>query len=167
MSTNALTQIEYCTKDRKFGVIVLPAALEEILAFAAESAGLETGGIALGRYSECHTYATVDKFTGPPTDSKRSKFIFVRGVHGLQALIAKLWKKERRYYLGEWHFHPGASANPSGTDLAQMIAIANDVNYACPEPLLFIIGGDPRASWELKVLLTFPNGKQVELQRTA
>lgn len=167
MSTHAPTQIEFWTKDRKFGVIIPPTALEGILGFAAESVGVETGGIALGRYSGCHTFATVDNFTGPPTDSKRSKFNFVRGVQGLQALIAKLWKKERRYYLGEWHFHPGASANPSGTDLAQMIAIANDANYACPEPLLFIIGGDPKTSWELKVLLTFPNRKQVELQRTA
>jgi integrative and conjugative element protein (TIGR02256 family) len=154
---------EYWTADKKFGVVLLPKAIEELLKHAQLAKKLETGGIAMGRYSECHRYATVDHFTGPPADSQHGPTTFLRGVKGLQTLIAKLWRSERRYYLGEWHYHPGAAAEPSGTDLSQMLEVANDEKYACPEPLLFIIGGDPSAAWELRIFLTFRNRKQIEL----
>lgn len=164
MQVNEQKQLEFWTSDKKFGVVVLPKALAEILQFSIESSGLETGGIAMGRYSESHTCAIVDRFTGPPTDSQRGTSTFVRGVRGLQTLLTKLWTKERRYYLGEWHYHPGASANPSSTDLSQMRAIASDPNYACPEPLLFILGGNPKNKWELKIVLTHSSESHVELK---
>lgn len=163
MTTQPNPKLEYWTADRKFGVIVLPKALAEILRHAAAAKGMETGGIALGRYSDCQTWATVDYLSGPPADSQHGRSTFIRGVQGLSAMVARLWKKERRYYLGEWHFHPGASATPSGTDLTQMIAIATDAKYACPEPLLLIIGGDPKGAWELKAFLTFADKTHVEL----
>jgi hypothetical protein len=69
----------------------------------------------------------------------------VRTVGKLQAWLDSLWRRKADYYVGEWHYHPGASASPSGVDVAQMRAIARDEKYACPEPLLIILGGDPRA----------------------
>ncbi|WP_425400161.1 Mov34/MPN/PAD-1 family protein [Aeoliella sp.] len=157
-----IEQVQYWTTDKKFGVKLNPKALRELLRHAQSAGTLETGGIAMGRYSECHTYATVDLFTGPPPDSQHGPMTFLRGTSGLQRLVAKLWRSERRYYLGEWHYHPHASAQPSGTDLSQMKTIANDEKYATPEPLLFIVGGDPNSEWELRVYLAFRNRDQLE-----
>jgi hypothetical protein len=70
--------------------------------------------------------------------------------------LEKLWPK-KDYYLGEWHFHPHAAAEPSGTDIGQMIEISTSTKYRCPEPLLLILGGDPNGSWHIRVFV-FPRG---------
>lgn len=78
----------------------------------------------------------------PPPDSKSGTTWFARGVCGLQRWLDSLWHgPSRAYYLGEWHLHPGGAPTPSGTDLEQMTAIANNPRYACPEPILVILGG--------------------------
>lgn len=156
-------KLEYWSADRKFGAVLVPNALDDLLRHAGQAGNLETGGILMGRYNDHHDCATVDYISGPPLDSQQDRTTFVRGVKGLRAIVARFWTKERRYYLGEWHFHPGASPDPSQTDLATMAAIARDSKYACPEPILLILGGKPPQSWQIKMLVTQPDQRQVEL----
>ncbi len=113
----------------------------------------ETGGILAGRYSEGHDCAVVTEVTGPPPDSRSGPTWFKRGVRGLQQLIERLWGQGRAYYLGEWHYHPYGPPNPSKADVAQMTEIASSNGYSCPEPLLLIIGGDPKMGLEIKVFV--------------
>jgi integrative and conjugative element protein (TIGR02256 family) len=101
----------------------------------------ETGGVALGRDSDDYRWAVVEMVTGPPDDSKRFNSVFIRGIKGLQSLLASLWYTQRRYYIGEWHFHPGQSSSPSNRDAEQMMQIAANPKAACPEPVLLIVGG--------------------------
>lgn len=69
----------------------------------------------------------------------------------LKNWLDSLWHRGAAFYLGEWHFHPYASARPSGTDQQQMRDIARSDRYRCPEPVLVIVGGDPSAAYELSV----------------
>ncbi len=165
MNSTSLTSREYRSADRIFRAAVSSPALSELLKHAANAGGLETGGIAMGRYSDDHSCAIVDQFTGPPEDSQHGRFSFVRGVRGLQLLLTRIWSRERRYYLGEWHYHPMAAAEPSTQDLSQMMHIASNADYACPEVLLFILGGNANGNWELRVFLTYGK-KTLELNAT-
>lgn len=72
---------------------------------------------------------------------------FYRGVKNLAPWLSELWSSTREFYLGEWHFHPSSLPTPSRTDIEQMNHIANDPKYHCPEPILFIIGGNPNKKW--------------------
>lgn len=155
MNSTSLSSREFRSANGVFSAVVSSHAFSQLLQHAAKSGTLETGGIAMGRYSDDHSCAMVDQFTGPPEDSQHGRFSFVRGVKGLQSMISRMWSRERCFYLGEWHYHPMAAAEPSMQDLSQMMDIASNVDYACPEVLLFILGGDANGTWELRVFLTY------------
>lgn len=60
----------------------------------------------------------------------------------MQGCLDELWRRsKRRYYLGEWHFHPGGAAEPGPTDTEQMAKIMQSASYKCPEPVLLLVGG--------------------------
>jgi hypothetical protein len=99
----------------------------------------ETGGILVGRYDDGRQVARITLAAPPPGDSEAGLDWFKRGKEGLAALLAEQWSlPERRYYLGEWHFHPLGGAQPSPQDVAQIREIATDESYRCPRPLLII-----------------------------
>ena len=124
--------------------------MQTLLDMCRESASLETGGILVGRYDEAHDTAIVTRVWGPPKDSVRMRASFWRGTQGLQRQLDSLWRT-REYYLGEWHFHPGGTGQPSERDMRQMVQIANSLEYNTPEPVLMVVGSD----WEV-VAHVFP-----------
>ncbi len=139
---------EFWSDDGRFGLQLPDSALRQMLQHCRDAAAMETGGILIGHYSDDRRLAVVEQVTGPPEDSRRFLATFLRGVKGLQTLLDRLWRSHRRYYLGEWHYHPRSAPTPSPADLSQMDSIANSDDYACPEPILFILGGDPPERWE-------------------
>ena len=123
-----------------FGACMTVEVLEKITRACHTSAPVETGGILIGRYNRTHSCAIVTDVSMPPPDSIHSRTRFQRGVHGLPQWLDRLWRSDRHYYLGEWHYHPAGSPYPSQVDTEQMHAIAKDMDYQCPEPLLLVIG---------------------------
>ncbi|WP_037248977.1 Mov34/MPN/PAD-1 family protein [Rhodopirellula baltica] len=132
---------DYRSECGKFGLRISEKQQVALISFCQQAGGIETGGILLGRYIEADSCALVTSVTGPPRDSKRTRFTFQRGVHGLQRLLDQLWRRNKAYYLGEWHYHPAPAPTASAQDNAQMQEIAGSEKYGCPEPLLLI------ASW--------------------
>lgn len=110
---------------------------------------METGGILVGHYSGDSRFAHVTNLVPAPGDSISKRFSFQRGVRGIQRFLNQMWAK-RRYYLGEWHFHPDGSAAPSGADANQMRDVACSGGYHCPEPVLVIVGGNPPERFTLE-----------------
>lgn len=91
----------------------------------------------MGSYNDSLNCAVVSDASERPPDSKSGRTWLMRGTAGLQDWLNRLWNKsERRYYLGEWHFHPGGDSEPSRMDIKQMGKIARSSFYKCPEPIL-------------------------------
>ena len=141
---SAMNEMEFWSTDDRFGLRIEAVEVKKLLKLCERSIPNETGGILLGRYSTSLDCAVVTTVTGAPADSQFGKTWFVRGVKGLQRRADSLWRRNREYYLGEWHFHPLGSPRPSCTDLRQLQEIADSEHYHCPEPVLLIIGGDPQ-----------------------
>ena len=99
----------------------------------------ETGGILIGRYSPDHLTAKVLSASGPGKQSLLGLFSFTRRASGVQEELDKEFK-QGRYYLGEWHCHPGRNHAPSPQDIHQMQDISKSSCYNCPEPILLVVG---------------------------
>lgn len=155
--------ISFVSADGEVAVDLEPQAVEQMLRQAARGKRKETGGILTGRYSALGDRAFVQEASGPPPDSKREAAAFFRGVAGLTRRLRRLWD-HGSYYIGEWHFHPFASASPSPRDLQQMLAFAADPDYRCPRPILVVVGGDPSADWLIEVRL-IADRKVITLRR--
>jgi len=150
-----LTRIDrsFGSPDARFGLRIRRDVLTKILEHCVWAKGLETGGILVGTYNEAHDVAFISDASGPPRDSKSGATWFYRGVQGLQAWLRRLWAGNC-YYLGEWHFHPGARPKPSKTDVNQIREISNSTAYNCPEPLLVIVGGEAPGDLEVRAFVS-------------
>lgn len=149
--------------DKRLGLHLPIGIVQELLDRCREAGMLETGGILVGSYTPEHDCAIVSGISAAPPDSRRGRSWFERGVSGLQRWLNGLWRRQE-YYLGEWHFHPGAAAFPSGVDLSQMQRIAKTESYHCPEPILLIVGGDPHGSWTVRSIVCLAGGTTTDLR---
>jgi integrative and conjugative element protein (TIGR02256 family) len=129
------------TVDGNFAVLLRAPVLESLERLCREAGTSETGGILIGRYSDDRSVAIVCEATPPPSDSRRGRSWFVRGVNGLRQMLGTKWRAaERTYYVGEWHFHPVDHVEPSPEDFSQMVEIGRTNEYDCKEPLMVILG---------------------------
>jgi hypothetical protein len=133
----------FLSADETVAVSIGDEAWTSIVERCTSAGRRETGGVLIGRYTEWRDRAIVIEATGPPRDSRFGPFAFWRGLRGLRRLLKVRWTESRTYYLGEWHFHPFMSPDPSAIDLNQMRVFAADPDYRCPKPVLLVIGGDP------------------------
>jgi integrative and conjugative element protein (TIGR02256 family) len=134
----------------------------KIVSYCRVSHYNETGGIIVGSYSTDLSSATVSKIMGPPTDSRSGFSWFERGTKGIKETLDNLWQSKQQFYLGEWHYHPYSTPSPSHRDLLQMREVAQHPDFACPEPIMLIAGGNPNKSMLFRAFV-FPKGKMVEL----
>lgn len=140
----------FVTNDRRLGVVISEDVHRRLVEHCVRAGHKETGGVLIGRYTDLHDQAIVTEVTGPPSDSIRRRASFIRGLAGLQGHIDRAWRRHR-YYLGEWHFHPFMAAAPSDRDKTQIKDFSQDAAYACPEPILIVVGGDPRHDPQIEV----------------
>lgn len=152
----------FVTQDRRFAAALRDEALATALGHCIAAGRDETGGVILGRYSASHGCAEIHELGPPPHGSTATRTSFYRGTGGLQELLRRRWA-EGLYYLGEWHFHPFAAPTPSAADIRQLELIATDPGYRCPEPLLIVIGADPRKCPRLGMFVCPRGGRLLAL----
>ena len=142
---------------------------EEVIAQMAATAidpDSETGGVLIGRYVEDGAVALVEMASSPPGDSSAGLDWFERGKNGLGELLREQWNGQpRRYYVGEWHFHPVGRAEASPQDRRQMAEIAQDPNYHCERPLLVIASPGTLRRGTARVFVTSPQHELQEFQQ--
>lgn len=153
----------YVSGDERFETRLEGNIVGQLLQHCRRAHPNETGGVLAGRYSDSYRVAIVSRISGPASGSKHGRWSFYRAVGQLQQWLDRLWERGRGFYLGEWHFHPGGSAEPSSTDREQMWRIARDRAYACPEPVLLILGGDPDGDWSMSVTVFTRDGGSTRL----
>lgn len=161
-----MNSLEFWSVDRQFGLRIAQKQINEMLRLCQRACPLETGGILLGHYSDLNECAVVTEITQAPVDSRSGLNWFIRGVRGLQNKLDHLWRRNRKFYIGEWHFHPFGSPQPSPPDIRQMQEISTSEQYHCPEPVLLILGGDPKAQF-LPGAFVFPRGQRFIAMRDA
>lgn len=147
--------IELRDPAERFGVRLGDDVVVALLVRCRSAGDAETGGVLVGRYNAPHDCADVTLASDAPPDSGSGRAWFMRGVSGVRRLLRRAWKR-KEYYLGEWHFHPGGRAEPSRQDDRRMKKIATSGRYACPEPILVIVGGHDEG-WELGAFV-YPAG---------
>jgi hypothetical protein len=152
-----LNEMIFRSSDGRFRVVMSPAAITQMICACSEAGRKETGGILIGRIEDGGANATVFEATPKPKDSGFGWFWFKRGTKGLRQILDQRWAVGQ-HYLGEWHFHPGGSPEPSGPDYEAMEKISGDPRYQLPEPILVIMGGSPPSSWQLSVTVS-PRGE--------
>lgn len=160
-----MADAQFQSADQVFGLEVPSKDMDRLISLCRKAKRAETGGLLVGHYDDHHHWAFVTEVTGPPSDSRSGRTWFERGVRNLQKFLEKLWQQDRSFYLGEWHFHPFAPANPSHTDVSQMRKIADSASYKCPEPILLILGGDPAKEMEVQAFVFRRGSDSVELMR--
>lgn len=149
--------------DGRFGVRMAQEHFGRVLGWCQHAEANETGGILAGYYTAALDEAIITHLSSAPQDSRHGRAWFWRGTQGLQSWLDRLWRSERSFYLGEWHYHPLALPQPSGADHSQMAQIAMDVGYHCPEPILFVIGGNPAEVCQVRVFVYPSTSAPVEL----
>jgi Prokaryotic homologs of the JAB domain len=128
----------FCSRRSDPRVSLSSEAVDQMAVIASDPES-ETGGILVGRYASAGRVACVELAAPPPGDSEAGLDWFKRGSEGLAELLVEQWNlPERRYYVGEWHFHPLGSAEPSRQDREQMREVATDKRYRCARPILII-----------------------------
>jgi Prokaryotic homologs of the JAB domain len=146
---------------RDLRVMIAIEVIEQMAAIANDPDS-ETGGVLIGRYVENDTVALVEMASPPPGDSSAGLDWFERGRNELGELLREQWNHpQRRYYVGEWHFHPSGRAGASPQDRRQMAEIAQDPNYHCERPLLIIASPGTLRRRTARVFVT---SQQRELQ---
>ena len=155
---------EAWSEDKRYGLRIPNGIMQRILHCCKKVGDVETGGILVGYYNRRYDCAIVTDSSKAPQDSKREKRTFYRGVKGLQKWLNQLWiLRKKRYYLGEWHFHPFAIPGLSGIDINQIKSNSESNSYHCPEPVLFIVGGDPNTEWSCKSFVYVKEKGSIEL----
>lgn len=141
------------SQDGRFSVEITTAAVRTMVTACVEAGSKETGGILIGSIDRSGRIAQVLEATPKPRDSAFGWFWFRRGTRGLKQLLSDRWSVGQ-HYLGEWHFHPGGSPEPSGPDCTAMAQIASDARYQCKEPILVILGGTPPERWQISATVS-------------
>lgn len=152
----------YVSDNREYAVEIDSNVLNDIFLECKKSSDYETGGILIGNYSDDMRNAVIRSISKAPIDSRSGKASFKRGIKGLIDILNKKWDESGEYYLGEWHFHPNNSSQPSGTDVRQMKELSRNKRLKCPEPVLLIIGGNNMLGWDTS-LHVFQNNTVIEL----
>ncbi len=135
--------------------IITMGRVDKLRSVAKRHHPLETGSSLFGHYTADGFDAYVEGTAPVPPDSQSSRTSFKRGIEGLKEFFMTLNKDSggTRYYIGEWHSHPGGDARPSPTDDKNQADISTDNETACPESILLLLGGDLHGGFELGVFV--------------
>jgi proteasome lid subunit RPN8/RPN11 len=150
---------------RRWGSAELPrTCLDAMIDLCTGANPLETGGILAGTIRNERT-ARVVRASDPPRDSTQGPTTFHRGTEGVDEWLREARDSMGLLYLGEWHYHPSASPQLGAQDRAEMNEIASNEDYGRPNPILFIIGGDPPDDYAVRAYLFHRDRPHEELAR--
>ena len=108
-------------------VVLNAAVLEFLRSERRRQLPNETGGCLLGRVDHDCMRIDVVYALSAPDDSIGSEHGFIRGTRRLKRKVEKAVERSGSQvrYIGEWHSHPaGATADPSSTDIGQILELA-------------------------------------------
>jgi hypothetical protein len=155
---------EWTSADSSITVRIPEDRLAAVKDLCADAGEVETGGVLAGTYFS-GSEALVVRATDPPSDSTHGPTTFHRGTKQVDEWLQTANERLGIHYLGEWHYHPAAPPEASDDDQDEMVCIATNESYHCPDPILIIIGGTPPDDFSVNVYVFHREGHFEELQR--
>lgn len=128
----------YLNNDYDINIEIRENIIKRIYEACKLSYPRETGGVLFGYYLETN-YAIITDMWEEKKIENKSRRKFIRGTNGLKDFSDKLWDEKKRYYLGEWHYHPESNCIASSTDKNTIINISKNRIYKCPQPIMLIV----------------------------
>lgn len=119
-----------------------PGLLKKAIGEAERCFPKETGGILLGQIRAVDGAPILTKCSLAPPDSMSGRFVFRRGIIGIESLLQEEFEKGLSY-IGEWHSHPGGGQEPSSTDIFTMTKVRTKHDFPLRTPVLLIVSGSP------------------------
>lgn len=119
--------------------------MESLKASRAARLPAETGGVLIGDFDTSRRRIYLVSSVPSPEDSKESPGSYIRGSFGLQQAVRDVGDRtlDMLQYVGEWHSHPaGASAQPSGDDLALYGHLTAEMQVEGYPPVMVIVAAD-------------------------
>jgi len=104
---------------------------------SADSKDVETGGVLIGYREDSGKYVIL-RATGPGPKAIRTKTRFEKEEEYCQKGLIDAFSQlgEKGLYLGEWHYHPVGSNEPSGLDIKSLTA---QTGYRIDKPIMIIL----------------------------
>lgn len=130
--------IEHTIEGDELKVLVSNQLIESITEVALEYYPNEFGGILSG-YKSDNQIVIVDFETPSRVESNGNQF--VRHTDNLNEYLSNIYKSSGGIveYVGEWHSHPGSSAEYSSNDKKSMITISKDKKVKIKNPIMIIL----------------------------
>lgn len=137
---------QYCSHDVELKVSINKDCISFMQDLIKSDPSIETGGVMAG-FVDATGNITVTHVSGPGPKAIQSSICFEKDVQYCQAFLDDLYARhgQQAIYVGEWHSHPSANNQPSGTDIKSLSQIAVEKNYltACPAMIIFSNTGIP------------------------
>lgn len=108
---------------------------------ARAAAGLETGGLLLGRRSGNDLLVTAAGDPGP--NAEHSPRRFRRDLIHAQRLADEAWARDGSEWIGEWHTHPRGPQHPSPFDAAVYRTFLDDPELGFAHVLAVVVAPEP------------------------
>lgn len=123
-------------------VLVLPDAVDRVVAEVERAGHNETGGLLLGWRRGDLAVLAVAHVTGPGADATVTPTRLRLDTAGLQDEVDDWFMSTEGEitYLGDWHLHHAANPVPSQTDRRSAYEISVKPEIGVPEPLIVILG---------------------------
>jgi len=139
-----------CQRIEPKEVLITQEAIDMMRSEAAGSGKVETGGILTGFRSDTGNIVVV-KATGPGPGAVRTENWFEKDVAYCQEQLNESSRTlgPKGQYVGEWHYHPRGTNQPSGTDIQSLSGIAEQLNYSTDEPLMIILSPELEMAFTL------------------
>ncbi|MCI5161611.1 MAG: hypothetical protein D3917_06225, partial [Candidatus Electrothrix sp. AX5] len=129
-----------CHPLEKTTINIQKKVLDFIKCEAAGSGDIETGGVLIGQ-KKGHDEYTIFRASKPGPNAIRTNSIFEKDNTYCQKELLDAYSEqgEQGLYLGEWHYHPLGSNQPSGQDIKSLTEIAAQNNYRIDRPIMIIL----------------------------
>lgn len=137
--------IEHTIENVESKVLISNQLLERMYEVASEYYPNEFGGILSG-FREGNKVVVVDFETPSKIENSGNKF--VRHSDNLNVYLSNIYRSSEGIleYIGEWHSHPGSSAQYSLNDEQSMIQISKDKKVKIENPVMVILSIVRRAN---------------------
>ncbi len=129
-----------CQKLEDAKVYILKDVLDFMKREATKSGKIETGGVLIGHMLAKGEYKIL-KASKPGPNAIRTENRFEKDEKYCQKVLLDAFEEldDQGLYLGEWHYHPLGSNEPSGIDINSLTEIAIQDNYRIDKPIMIIL----------------------------